>query len=258
MEPNALSMNANADILRALAAYKQATAALPGQGALSPDVAKAWNVSTGLQAYNLEALHTLFPVLTPIRNMTSRVKGKGKLVEYKAVTNPDNSGSSPWVAEGSAANLVTPVTSDITATYRSFAKGTTVSMESIWAGNQYVDMKSLAVVMLLRQVMIDEENAMLFGLNSTASTKEQCPGALGASHAPTLAAAGTDGSISAATYYFKQTWVGPMGETTPSAATSLAVSATNHVAWTPYAPPAGIPWFGAKLYWSATSGGTYS
>ena len=246
------SVSMNNEILKTLEAYKQALAPQPGQG-LNPDVLKAWNVATGLQAYNLESLHTMFPVLTPIRNITGRVKGKGKKVEYKAITSPDNSGNSPWVAEGSAAALVTPVTTDVTATYRSFAKGTTVTFESQWAGDGYVDMKSLAVVNLLRQVMIDEENAILFGQNAANSSTEQAPGAVGAAPAPTAADGGGSGSnFATATYYVFQTVFTGMGESLPSTGTSVSMTAGHNLSYTPVFP-SGQPVFGFRLYVGTTS-----
>lgn len=122
------------EIRRTLEAYKQAIAPRAGQGMLSPDAAKAWNVASGFQAYNLEALHSLYPVLTPLRNLTSRVRGKGRRVEYKAVTALNTSGLQGWVAEGSAASIVSTATTDVTATYKSFALGDTVSYEAQWSG----------------------------------------------------------------------------------------------------------------------------
>ena len=250
----------NAEIQQTLAAYKSAVLSDPS-AILSADAAKAWNVGNGFQAYNLEALHTLFPQLTPVRNSTGRVKGKGKKVEYKAVTAINTAGLSGFVAEGTAASLVTTNTSDITATYRSFALGDSVTMESEWAGVGFVDLKALAVTNLLRATMIAEENAILFGQNSTASAQEQAPGSAGA--APNLAAPSTSttgGSIAAATaYYFKQTVITAMGESLPSAASATVTTgagATNSITVTPVFP-AGQPAIGFNLYASTASGGTY-
>lgn len=106
--------------------------------------------------------------------------------------------------------------------------------------------------------MIAEENAMLFGQASgAANAAEQAPGAVGSSPQPTLAASGSDGAISAGTYYLKQTVVTGMGESLPSSATSVTVGGTNHVTITPVFP-AGQPVLGFKFYWSASAGGTYS
>jgi hypothetical protein len=165
------------------------------------------------------------------------------------------------VAEGTAASIIASSTTDITATYRSFALGDTVTFESEWAGNGFVDLKALAVTNLLRATMIAEENAILFGQNSAASATEQAPGAVGA--APNLAApttSTTGGSIAAATaYYFKQTVITPMGESTPSASSATVTTgagSTNSITVTPVFP-AGQPVIGFNIYASTASGGTY-
>ena len=249
---------APSEIMQTLAAYKAAVAPLPGQGALSPDISKAWNIASGLQAYNLEALHSLFPVLTPIRNATSRVKGKGKKVEYKTITGINTTGLQGLVAEGSAASIVTTATVDKTATYKSLALGDTVTFESEWSGLGFVDLKALAVTNLLRAVMQVEENLLLFGQAATAAAAEQAPGAVGASPQPALTGNASGGSIAAATYYAKQTAITGMGESLPSAATAVAVGGTGagSITWTPVFP-AGQPVIGFNLYLSTTSGGTY-
>jgi hypothetical protein len=253
-------LSMNAEIQQTLAAYRSAVLSDP-QALLQADAAKAWNVGNGFQAYNLEALHSLFPQLTPVRNMTSRVKGKGKRVEYKAVTAINTGGLSGFVAEGNAASLVATNTSDIAATYRSFALGDSVTMESEWAGAGFADLKALAVTNLLRATMIAEENAILFGQNSTASAQEQAPGAAGA--APNLATpttATSGGSLPATTaYYFKQTVITPMGESLPSAAPATVTTGAGGSNSITVAPvfPAGQPAIGFNLYLATASGGPY-
>lgn len=247
--------NANADILRTLEAYKQAVAPLPGQGMLSPDAAKAWNVASGFQAYNLEALHSLYPVLTPVRNMTSRVKGKGKKVEYKAVTALNTAGLQGWVAEGSAASIVSTTTTDVTATYKSFALGDTVTFEAQWAGVGFTDVKALSVVNLLRATMIAEENAMLFGqVNGSANATEQAPGAVGAAPAPTAADSGSGSSnFAATTYYVFETVITGMGESLPSTGTSVSMTAGHNLTVTPVAPSPAQPVLGYRIYVGTSS-----
>lgn len=250
----------NAEIQQTLAAYKSAVMSDP-KALLQADAAKAWNVASGLQMYNLEALHSMFPQLTPVRNVTSRVKGKGKRVEYKAITAINTGGLNGFVAEGNAASLINTNVIDSTATYRSFALGDSVSMESEWAGNQFVDLKALAVTNLLRATMIAEENAILFGQNSSAAGAEQAPGAAGAApnlNTPTTATTG--GTLPATTaYYFKQTAITPMGESLPSAAPATVTTgggATNSITVTPVFP-AGQPVIGFNLYMSTAGGGPY-
>ena len=88
----------------------------------------------------------LVPQLTPVRNITPRVQGKGAKAEYKAVTALNSAGLQGWVAQGAAASVVTTTTEDVTATYRSFALGDTVTFEQQWAGRGFLDTKALAVV----------------------------------------------------------------------------------------------------------------
>ncbi len=248
---------AQQEILKTLEAYKAGGA--PQIGLLSPDIIKDWNIATGFQAYNLQPVALLmFPQLTPIRNMTARVQGKGKKAEYKGVTALNNTNLQGFVAEGSAASLVQTTTVDITATYKSFALGDKVTFESQWSGVGFTDVKALAVTNLLRAAMIAEENAIIFGQsNGAANATEQAPGAAGQSPQPTLAATGADGSISFGTYYIKQTVVTGMGESTPSTAVSQSVGTSQHLTITPVFPTT-QPVIGFKFYWSSSSGGTYS
>lgn len=232
-------------------------------GTLVPDIAKDWNLASGFQAYNLEApAKVLVPQLTPLRNVTARKSGKGKQVEYKAITALNNTNLNGWVAEGTAASIVQTSTSDITAVYRSMALADKVTFESQWAGQGFGDIKSLAVTNLLRATMIQEENNILFGQNSTAATStQQSPGAVGA--AATLATPTTlttGGTIGAATaYYFKQTVVTGMGESLPSAASATVTTgggATNSITVTPVAT-AGQPVLGYRIWASTAANGTY-
>jgi hypothetical protein len=125
------------EIQATLEAFKQGLA--PQIGAISPEMQKDWNVGTGFQAYNLEApAKVLLPQLTPIRNMTARVSGRGKQVEFKAVTALNNTSLSGWVAEGAAASTVQTTTTDIIAVYKSMALADKVTFESQWAGNGFV------------------------------------------------------------------------------------------------------------------------
>lgn len=119
--------------------------------------------------YNLEALHSLFPVLTPIRNATSRVRGKGRRVEYKAITGINTGGLQGLVAEGAAAGIVSTATIDKTAAYKSIGLADTVTYESEWSGLGFVDVKALAVTNLLHAIMQVEENLLLFGQAAMAA-----------------------------------------------------------------------------------------
>jgi hypothetical protein len=141
------------------------------------------------------------------------------------------------------------------------ALGDKVTFESQWAGMGFEDLKSLAVTNLLRAMMIQEEQSILFGQNSSAAASQQAPGAVGA--APNLATpttATTGGALPATTaYYFKQTVITGMGESLPSASPATVTTGagtTNSITVTPVAP-AGQPVLGYRLYMSTSSGGTY-
>jgi hypothetical protein len=68
---------AQQEVLAALEAYKGGRAEQVAM--LNPDLQKDWALSAGFQAYNLQPVALIMvPQLTPIRNMTPRVGGKGK------------------------------------------------------------------------------------------------------------------------------------------------------------------------------------
>ncbi|HEY3315256.1 MAG TPA: hypothetical protein VGL40_08300, partial [Bacillota bacterium] len=93
-------------------------------GGLLPDVIKEWNLAGGLQMYNLEPVaKEFYPVLSPIRNITPRVGGKGKQAEYKAITGINTGAVKGWTAEGSAGAVISIATSNIIALYRTLALG---------------------------------------------------------------------------------------------------------------------------------------
>ena len=258
----ATSLNAqDQEILRTLQAYKAGHA--PQVGMLKPDVMKDWNISTGFQAYNLLPVAlVLLPQLTPIRNITKRTPGNGKLAEYKAVTALNNTNLQGWVAEGSAASIVQTTVTDHTATYKSFALGDKVTFEGQWSGVGFVDAKALAAVNLLRAAMIAEETAILFGQrNGSVNSTEQGPGAVGTPSTLTssqVVCSGAAGNFANVSYDIVQTVVTGMGESLPSAVYSFTPSANNSVAVTPIFPTSSgslsQPVLGFKIYIRTTGG----
>ncbi len=248
------------EIQQTLDAYKSGLA--PAMGFLSPDAQKDWNLATGFQPYNLEPIALmLFPVLSPVRNLLPRVKGKGRKAEYKAVTAVNNTALRGFVADGASGPVVKTTTEDMTATYRSMALADFVTFEQQWGGNGFLDTKGTAVVNLLRSLMITEDYNILFGQNSTAASGEQAPGAVGA--APTITSAVsaiTGGSIaSGTTYAVKQTVITGAGESTPSASEktfTIASGSTGSCVVTPVFP-SGQPVIGFRIYAGATGGPYY-
>ena len=246
------------EIQATLEAFKQGLAA--PMSLLAPDVQKDWNLASGFQAYNLEApAKVLLPQLTPIRNVTARVTGRGKQVEFKAVTALNNTSLSGWVAEGSAANTVQTTSTDIIAVYKSMALADKVTFESQWAATGYQDLKSLAVTNLLRAMMIQEENNLLFGQNTTAASNQQAPGSVGNCANPTLTTSTSGGSIAASTTYgVKVTAITGMGESNASAQVTSTTGAgsNNSITVTPVFP-SGQPVFGFRVYAGASGGPWY-
>src|SRR5574343_307976 len=250
-------MNMEQEIQKTLEAYRRGAA--PRIGLLSPDVQKDWAISAGFQAYNLQPVALLmFPQLTPIRNMTSRMPGKGKKAEYKAVTALNSALLTGWTAEGSAASTVTTTTVDRTATYKTFALGDKVTFESQWAGVGFTDVKALAVTNLLRAAMIAEENAILFGQrNGEGETHEQRPGAIGTPTAPTAVDGGATpvSNFANVSYDVCQTVVTGAGESTASAAAAVTPTATHPLVITPVkTATATQPVLGYNIYVRTTSG----
>lgn len=234
------------EIQQALELYK--SGGVPEIAGVAPDLQKDWNVAVGFQQYNLEApAKMMFPQLTPIRNLTPRDGGSGKQAEYKAVTGINTTHQNGWVAEKTAASIITSTTSDIISVYKSMALADSVSFESTWAGRTLMDIKALAVMNLLRAMMIQEENNILFGQNTVAAANQQAPGAVGTPAAPTLAAGGADGNFAAVAYYVFQTVVTGMGESLPSASATITPTASQHLVVTP-TPVAGQPVFGYNIY----------
>lgn len=245
-------MSLASEVEQTLAAFRAGAGSEYGPTVADIMKVAGWDTTAGFQAYNLEKpAKMMFPVLTPVRNITPRNAGSGKQVEYKAVTGINTAGLQGWVAEKTAASITTTGTTDLTQPYKSLAIADSVSFESVWAGRTFMDLKALAVSNLLRAMMVLEENAILFGQNATSAANQQSPGDP-TCPAPIVAAAGTDGSFAATTYYVFTTLVTGMGESLPSASTSVAASATNHLTVTPVFPKTGgvvnQPAFGFNIY----------
>ncbi len=199
---------------------------------ISPDVRKDFNLSSGMQEYNLEqGAKFLFPLMSPLRNILPRVGGKGKQVEYKAITGINTTGDQGWVAEGVSGNILSSSYSDVFAVYRTMSQGDRVTFEQQWAGAGFIDSKATAVANLLRSIMITEEKNILFGQNTVSATNQQAPGAVGTCPAPTITASATGGAIGAVTVYVQITARTGMGQSLPSAVVSTAAltGSTNSV-----------------------------
>lgn len=230
---------------------------VPEKATLDPDFKKTFDTSSGLQPYNLEPfLGTLVPILTPLRNSIPRVNGRGKQVEFKAVTAINTQKLNGFVAEGSSGQLVTSTVNDVNAVYRSIALADKVTYEQEWEGKPYVDSRALAVANLLRATMIAEESNILFAQNNVGSATQQAPGAVGTTPTPTLTPVASGGTLAAGSVYVKAVGFTGMGAAIVSAEATATVALNGSLTITPVFP-ANQPIVGFLLFAGSASGTNY-
>jgi hypothetical protein len=152
------------------------------------ELAKAITQATGLVQYDLQApALSLFPVLTPIRNMVPRVKGSGgTATNWKAITAINTAKINAGVSEGNRGAVVTSAVNSYVATYAGIGLEDYVTFEADYAAQGFQDVKATAALNLLRALMIQEEQIVLGGNNSQG---------LGTTPTPTLATSTTGGAI---------------------------------------------------------------
>lgn len=159
------------------------------------DVRKDITTSTGLVAYNLEpAAKLLVPVITPLRNLIPRVGNTrgGTSANWKVITALDTARTDLFTAEGTKAGTISYSTTPKAASYATISKGDNVSFQAQWAGKTFEDVKANAIIRLLKNVMIHEEQAIL-GARVNA---------LGTVTAPTCTAVAAGGTIPTAAHYY--------------------------------------------------------
>ena len=183
-------MNVTADTLQRIAESQKSPLA-------DPDLVRAFTQSgsatTGLTFYDLEpAAKIMFPVLTPLRNSIPRVSGRGGVqANWKAITAVNPGSTRAGVSEGNRGALIGQTLTEYLAAYRGLGLENNASFEADLAAEGFDDAKALAVQLLLKAMMIQEE-AILLGGNTTV--------ALGTTPTPTTSTATTGGTIAAATY----------------------------------------------------------
>ena len=172
--------------------------AIKGALAKSDEVAKASNtinVGSGLVYYDLQApSKKLYPVYTPLVQRIPRVTGAGgTATNWKVINNIVGSGYDAfgYVPEGQRAGAMTISAASKSASYITIGEEAQVSFEAISAGQNFEDARALATKIALQKLFLKEENMILGGNASVA---------LGTPTAPTVANAGTGGSIGAGTY----------------------------------------------------------
>lgn len=136
--------------------------------------------TTGLTFYDLEGpAKTLYPQITPLRNMIPRVSGKGGTQSnWKAVLGVNTTRQSMGVAEGIRGRIITTSAADYFAAYKTLGLEDSVTFEAQNAGANYEDIKARATKGLLYATMEGEELVILGGNTSVA---------LGTTSTPTLA-----------------------------------------------------------------------
>lgn len=161
-----------------------------------PALAKAFlqsgSATSGLTAYDLEApAKTLYPVLTPLRNMLPRVSGRGGIqANWRAITAINTTNVNAGVSEGNRGGVISTEVKDYLAAYKGIGLEDYVTFEADYAAQGFDDVKARATQGLLRSVMIQEERILLGG-NGTV--------ALGTTPTPTVAAVASGGSLAPST-----------------------------------------------------------
>jgi hypothetical protein len=169
--------------------------ALAGFGGLAKTstFSESSTATSGLTYYDLEAgAKFLVPVITPLRNETPRVTGKGGIeADWRAVTGINTTGMRAGVSPGNRGGQITVQTQNFTASYRGIGLESNIDWEAEYAAMGFDDVRSIAGTTLLWSLMIAEEQLILGG-------NRQLP--LGQTPTPTVTAATTGGALAAATY----------------------------------------------------------
>lgn len=149
--------------------------------------------TTGLQGYDLEGpAKLLYPVLTPLRNETPRVSGKGgSQANWKAVTAINTGKIRIGVSEGKRGGTISVQTRDYAAAYKGIGVESSVSFEADYAAKGFDDVRARAARSGLESLMLGEEVVILGGNGSLE---------LGVTPTPALVGAGSGGSLAAATW----------------------------------------------------------
>lgn len=157
------------------------------------DLQKAITQSTGLTFYDLQApAKNLFPVLTPLRNRTPRVSGRGgTATNWKAVTAININSLRGFVPEGFRNGVVGTTVADKAANYKSLGLEDSVTFEAELAARGFEDVRATTAQRLMWATMIEEEVSILGADNSVA---------LGIPTAPTLVIVDGGGTVADGTY----------------------------------------------------------
>lgn len=178
----------------AIAELKAALAKATDAGELAKSWVQSASATSGLTAYSLEApAKTLFPVLTPLRNIIPRVGGgTGIQANWRAVTAINTNNMDAGVSEGNRGGVIAETTADYLAAFKGIGQENYVTFEADYAAQGFDDVKARATMNLLSSLMIEEEKLILGGNNSML---------MGATPTPTVATQTTGGTFTDSTLY---------------------------------------------------------
>lgn len=164
------------------------------QESLAVPLKKAAGITTGngLTNYDLQpAARLMYPVLSPLRNSTPRVKGGGgDSTHWKAITGVNVDSLSMGVSEGQRSGVMAIEAKDAFALYKTLGLENFVTDEAVLQGQGFDDLRAVCTKNLLEAVIIGEEKVLLGG---------NCSMKLGKTKTPTLAAKTTGGMLAAST-----------------------------------------------------------
>lgn len=163
---------------------------------IGTNLSKSVTISTGLTYYDLRApALNLFPTVTPLRNSLPRMQREnpGDAAHWKSVDSIIGSGMPymGWVPEGKRSASMSYNTSNHTLSYMTIGEEDSLTEEARFAAKGFEDEDALVQLRLLLKMFVKEEAALLVGNQSLA---------LGTPATPTLAAGGSGGTLTTATY----------------------------------------------------------
>jgi hypothetical protein len=136
----------------------------PGAGGAQP------TGGSGLIGYDLAApAKTLYPVLTPLRNMIPRVGANGDTAtRWKSIIGINSAKVPLGVGEAARGGFMDMTLKDYVASYKGIGLENYITFESEYAAEGFDNVRARAVESLLRAFMIAEENLILGGCNSVS------------------------------------------------------------------------------------------
>ena len=181
------------EVLQAIRKAQSVSSVDPRLGGLEKSTfQQPGSATSGLNFYDLEpGAKFLAPVLTPLRNETPRVSGKGGVqANWRAITGINTTGLRLGVSGGNRGGVQAVATTDYFATYKGIGIETNVDFEAEYAGMGFDDVRAQAGLRGLQATMIGEETLILGGNASMP---------LGATPTPTLTASSSGGGLASGT-----------------------------------------------------------